>query len=201
MTTRQKTIDVLTEVEFDALLNGRYDRDEGEVFGGITSTRDRAIVAVLAGSGVRVRELAALTPQDIRRNGTTQLHVKRGKGGKPRTTMLLNDAMPYLEAWLAERTGPDTAPLFMTNTGRPVAQQYIDRMLKRAAAAAGITKRVHAHAMRHRFTTVRWLEGCELGVLQILLGHESPMTTVRYIHSLGLGIAPERLAKLAAGSL
>lgn len=187
--------ELFTDAELADLLEGV--QIDGERVPIIDSTRDRALLAVLAYTGLRISEAAALRPCDIRRNGITQLHVRYGKGKKERTVLLLDTGLPYLDAWLRERDGSDDAPIFLTTTGNAITQQHADRVIRRAAGRAGIPRTISAHTFRHYFTTRARHNNWSMGELQIQLGHSSSRTTEHYCHALGVGINADRLAQLA----
>jgi site-specific recombinase XerD len=155
-------------------------------------TRDVAIVDVLAHSGPRVSELAGLTIADVDRRGEHPLlRITTGaKGGKHRTVPLPRATVNHVDAYLAERaaTGDDRlkaaprAPLFVRHNGAPLNQQFVDSLLRRLAATAGITapEGAMAHALRHSYGMELALRGVPLPVIQQLLGHSDPRTTSIY---------------------
>ncbi len=141
--------------------------------------RDRALLAVLYGSGLRVAEAAQLKPRDIdaRRN---VLWVRQGKGRKDRQTLLPEKLLELLrQYWRAERPGEW---LFPASDGtRPVGPKTIYLACRNAARAASIAKAVHPHSLRHAFATHLLEAGTNLRTIQILLGHANLETTARYL--------------------
>jgi integrase/recombinase XerD len=141
--------------------------------------RDRAVLAVLYGSGLRVAEATQLKPRDIdaRRN---VLWVRQGKGRKDRQTLLPEKLLELLRLyWRAERPGEW---LFPARDGtRPVGPKTLYVACRNAAHAAGIRKAVHPHSLRHAFATHLLEAGTNLRTIQILLGHANLETTARYL--------------------
>ena len=170
----------------------------------LNAVRNRALVAVLYKSGLRVSEALALTPNDVtERDGVTWLNVRCGKGGKQRTSRLFNGAAKELELWLdmrASRVSDDAAPIFCTTAaqkaGKPLSRIYVANMLKRLATQANITKRVHAHGFRHTHATELFHRGTSVAVIQAQLGHSDVATTFNYLASLSCSDAHEQLAAI-----
>ena len=141
--------------------------------------RDRAVLAVLYGSGLRVAEATQLKPPDIdaRRN---VLWVRQGKGRKDRQTLLPAKLLELLRAyWRAERPGDWLFPA--ADGTRPIAPKTIYLACRAAARAAGLQKPVHPHSLRHAFATHLLEAGVNLRSIQLLLGHANLETTARYL--------------------
>lgn len=146
-----------------------------------TKLRDRAVLAVMYGSGLRIAEVTQLKPADIdgRRN---VLWVRQGKGRKDRQTLLPPKLLELLRAhWRTDRPGPWMFPSGTDRT-RPIAPKVIFLACRRAAQLAGISKPVHPHLLRHAFATHLLESGTNLRTIQILLGHANLETTARYLH-------------------
>ena len=114
--------------------------------------RDRAVLAALYGSGLRISEATQLKPPDIdaRRN---VLWVRQGKGRKDRQTLLPPKLLELLRAyWRIERPGEWLFPS-RSNRARPIAPKVIFLACRSAARRAGILKPVHPHSLRHAFAT------------------------------------------------
>jgi len=141
--------------------------------------RDRAILAVLYGSGLRVAEATQLKPRDIdaRRN---VLWVRQGKGRKDRQTLLPVKLLELLRRyWRAARPG---GWLFPNAAGtRPIGPKTVYLACRNAALTAGLSKSVHPHLLRHAFATHLLEAGTNLRTIQILLGHANLETTARYL--------------------
>ena len=148
--------------------------------------RDRAALAVLYGSGLRVAEATQLKPRDIdaRRN---VLWVRQGKGRKDRQTLLPGKLLELLRwYWRVERPGDW---LFPARDGtRPVGPKAIYLARRNAARAAGIAKAVHPHSLRHAFATHLLEAGTNLRTIQILLGHANLETTARYLQVADIAV-------------
>jgi integrase/recombinase XerD len=118
----------LTEPEFDALIDAP-DRSTW------TGRRDHALLLLAAQTGLRASELIALTPAHL--HLSTGAHVTTlGKGRKRRITPLTKETVAVLSAWITERAGSDTAPLFPTRTGRALTRDALARRLTKYAAQA-----------------------------------------------------------------
>ncbi len=158
--------------------------------------RDRAIVELLYGCGMRNAELTGLNLKDI--HWANEAILVRGKGQKQRYVPLGDAAAEALRAYLAERTarlaamdGPAkaTPALFLNLRLRGLARpggearlttRSVGRIVKRIAIVRGLSSDVHPHTLRHAFGTHLLEEGADLRAIQELLGHERLSTTQRY---------------------
>jgi site-specific recombinase XerD len=158
-----------------------------------TGIRNRALIALLYRTGLRLGEALALHPKDLDLTRGT-VAVLHGKGGKPRTVGIDAGASTLLQEWLDARgqlrLGP-RAPLLCTREGHPLQPSYVRALLPRLAVQAGITKRVHPHGLRHTHAAELALEGFPLNLIQQQLGHSSLATTDRYLAH----IAPAQLVR------
>jgi site-specific recombinase XerD len=173
--------EVLVAAEVHALMAGCSSRAP-------TGIRNRALIAVLWRSGLRLGEALALRPKDIDpvRGSVSVLH---GKGDKHRTIGMDPQAFAVVERWLEtrRRLGIDgRAPVFCTLRGGELAQPYVRTLLPRLARKAGVAKRVHAHGLRHTCAFELAGEGMPPHLIQQHLGHSSLATTDRYLRHLGL---------------
>ncbi|HVB33362.1 MAG TPA: tyrosine recombinase XerC [Patescibacteria group bacterium] len=150
--------------------------------------RDRAILELLYGSGLRVSELIALDWNDVDQE---QQSVRvRGKGNKERLTPYGSKAREALEAyWPAReamrrnaRARPDRQPVFVNLQGGRLTERSVGRMVKSYARRAEISWNLHPHSLRHAFATHLLADGADLRAIQELLGHRSLSTTQRYTH-------------------
>jgi integrase/recombinase XerC len=172
--------------------------DAGALLHGGPTPRDRAMVAVFLGAGLRVDELVRLEVGHFLRQGEDlSLWVRQGKGGKSRTVPILPDVAGLVVAYLEEtgRTWGSSGPLFLplprrggrlSRTGRLTtrAVEYRLRKLLEAAGVAG--NAISPHSLRHTYA-IRFLRGSgNLKALQELLGHASIETTERYLRHLEL---------------
>jgi len=143
------------------------------------AVRDRAILAVLANAGLRVAELTALELADINigeRSG--QAVVRRGKGGKLRTTALNREARRALADWLNLRGQMDTPAVFAGGRGERLTTRQVQRIVADLAAAAG--GEATPHTLRHTCAKSLLDSGAKLTEVQSLLGHARLDTTARY---------------------
>jgi site-specific recombinase XerD len=141
--------------------------------------RYAAVALVLYGTGVRIEEALALKVNDID-GARGVIHVRKGKGRKPRMVRLTPELLAWLRGyWKRER--PPLPYLFASKrTGRPPTKDAVRAALAHAAEEAGVRKRVIPHVLRHSYATHMLESGVDLRVLQSLLGHSSPKTTARY---------------------
>jgi integrase/recombinase XerC len=176
-------------------LNQAVDRIESDVAS--WPARDRAIMELLYGCGIRNAELTGLNLQDIQ--WTNEAILVRGKGRKQRYVPLGEAAAVALRAYLEERKlrlaalthAPRHAPqaVFLNLKLRGVDREgnqarlttrSVARIVKRIAILRGLSGDVHPHTLRHAFGTHLLEEGADLRAIQELLGHERLSTTQRY---------------------
>lgn len=144
--------------------------------------RDRAILELLYGTGMRNAELRALMMTDI---GERTLTVRCGKGGKDRVVPLgkitwdmLSEYVQRERVWLAKRDGVQN--LFLTKNGRALAAPVVIKAVRNAGVAAGLKKHLHPHLLRHACATHMLRGGADIRHIQKLLGHASLQTTEIY---------------------
>lgn len=143
--------------------------------------RDRAILEALYATGLRVSELAELTLSGLNLNRGLVRVV--GKGGRERLVPLGERAVEALDAWLARGRKTLTASsdrVFVSKSGRALSRVAIWQRLRQHAAAAGLSKPVYPHLLRHSFATHLLDHGADLRVVQMLLGHVDLSTTQIY---------------------
>lgn len=142
--------------------------------------RDRAILEVLYGSGLRVSELAGLDVASV----DLAARVARviGKGNKERVVPLGQKAVSALVDYLAVRTPREASALFLSSKGKRLHVRAIQRMVKRCGALGAGRGDLHPHALRHMCATHMLDGGADLRSIQELLGHASLSTTQRYTH-------------------
>jgi integrase/recombinase XerD len=167
----------LTVGEAEALLQAP---DEKKAQG----VRDRAMLEVLYGSGLRVSELATLKLAEI--NLEDGFLVCRGKGGKERIVPLGRTACGAVRRYLVEvrpRVDPGgQEELFLSRRGRPFTRQGIWKLLRQYAGKAGLSARISPHVLRHSFATHLLERGADLRSVQLMLGHSQITTTQIYTH-------------------
>ncbi|HEX5067178.1 MAG TPA: tyrosine recombinase XerC [Myxococcota bacterium] len=158
--------------------------------------RDRALVELLYGAGLRVGELASLDVRDVDlHRGEVRV---QGKGGVERVVPLPAAARAALDGYLAGRRGPGSRgePLFTALRPRGgvrarLGVRDVRRILSQRALRAGILERVHPHRLRHSYATHLLDMGADLREIQELLGHASLSTTEKYT-----AVSMERLAEV-----
>ena len=141
--------------------------------------RDHAIVELLYASGVRVSELTGLDLDDVDLDRGVLRVV--GKGRKERMVPFGEVAGDAVAAYLACRRGA-AGPLFTNRRGGRLTVRSVHALVKAAARAAHITRRVTPHTLRHSFATHLLEGGANLRLIQELLGHSRLSTTQRYTH-------------------
>jgi site-specific recombinase XerD len=146
--------------------------------------RDRAILELLYGGGLRISELVALNTREVDLDGGVA--IVHGKGAKERVVLFGEPAMAALRSYLAGgrpqlASGPETA-LFLNRFGGRLTARSVQSLVKRHAVAAGIPQDVHPHLLRHSFATHLLDGGADLRIVQDLLGHSSANTTQIYTH-------------------
>ena len=146
--------------------------------------RDRAILEVLYGCGLRVSEAASLRMSKVFiEEGFVNVI---GKGNKQRLVPLGEMAADAILAYLPERPTPASASyedyLFLNRFGKPLSRVSIFNMVKKQAMAAGVNKEISPHTFRHSFATHLIENGADLRIVQEMLGHESILTTEIYTH-------------------
>lgn len=154
--------------------------------------RNRAMLATMYRGALRAGEVVALRPGDVDLD-TGRLHVRRGKGGKPRTIYLDNGALAALKVWVERRRGlgfdDRKVTLFCTLKGTELTTPYLRRWLPKLAAKAGIAKRVHPHIFRHSRAAELHEQGATAKEIQLALGHSNLATTSLYLDH----VAPHQL--------
>ena len=139
----------------------------------------RVFFTMIYATGLRIGEASCLETGDIDA-ARGVVHVRHAKGGRERMVMLRPRLLVALrEHWRVERPPPPL--LFASRWGGPLNPNTARKTLRLAAAAAGITKRVTPHVLRHSFATHLLEQGTDLRVIQVLLGHTSISTTTRYV--------------------
>lgn len=170
--------EVLTLEEIDRMI-AQIDLSKAE------SHRNRAIIEILYGSGLRVSELVNLHLSDLyRKEGFMRI---TGKGNKQRLVPISPVADEWLEYWLEDRNKLDIKAeysdiVFLNRYGRQLTRAMIFTIIKTLAKLANIRKTISPHTLRHSFATHLLQNGADLRIIQNLLGHEDITTTEIYTH-------------------
>ena len=169
--------EVLSVEEVEALLESV---DLRKPFG----KRDRAILEVLYGCGLRVSEAAGLRLSHVHLDDGFVDVI--GKGDKQRLVPLGEMAADAIRAYLPDRPAPAARAyedyLFLNRFGKPLSRVSLFNLVKEQAMAAGIRKEISPHSLRHSFATHLIENGADLRIVQEMLGHESILTTEIYTH-------------------
>jgi integrase/recombinase XerC len=169
-------LDILSSDDVRALMDATSARAP-------TGRRNRALIVTLYRGGLRLVEALALHPRDIDLVAGT-IRVEGRSESTARQIGIDAQATAMIGEWATTRaslTLPPGAPFFCTLRGEPIKDAYIRALLPRLAASAGITKRVHASALRASHACELSAEGFPLKVLQEHLGLESLAATQRYL--------------------
>ena len=170
--------EVLSVDEIDRIVNAIDDsKDEAQ--------RDRAIIEVLYGCGLRVSELVNLKLTDI--SWKEEFVRVIGKGNKQRLAPISARAIKQIEYYLPFRSSIDVKKgeedyLFISKRGKHLSRITVFHIVKVLAERAGITKDISPHTFRHSFATHLLERGANLRAIQVMLGHESISTTEIYTH-------------------
>ena len=141
--------------------------------------RDRAILELLYGCGIRVSELAGLDLQDLDL-AERWLRV-RGKGRKERQVPIPGKSSDSLLAWLKDRAGqPQETAVFLNHHGRRLTDRSIRNIVKFYSSWIAGDDSLHPHSLRHAFATHLLQDGADLRAIQELLGHARLSTTQKY---------------------
>lgn len=174
-------VDALPRVRRDRTLPTVLSREEvAALLDHARGPRDRAILTLAYGAGLRVSEVVRLRPEDLDTDRGL-LRVRRGKGRRDRVALLPEAALEAIRAHRAEADArewvfPGAKP------GRHLSKRTAQRVFTRAKERAGIRKRAGIHALRHSFATHLLERGVHLRHIQELLGHASLQTTQIYTH-------------------
>jgi site-specific recombinase XerD len=177
--SRRRPAEPLTQAEVLALMKACGQRAP-------TGIRNRALIAVLWRSGLRISEALELELRDVDLDAGS-LRVRHGKGDRSRTVGIDEQTTALLARWLDRRQRLEVgarAPAFCTLRGAQIDSSYIRRLLPRLAARAGVQKRVHAHGLRHTHAAELVREGTPINVIRDALGHTSLAVTDRYLRDV-----------------
>ena len=184
-----RQVSFLEGSDLERLLEQPLKTDESDLL----QKRDKALLELLFSTGLRVSELAGLERDDV--NIKKDEFSVRGKGGKVRVVFLSERARRYLKNYLDARR--DVSQFLFIHHDRAskirdqkdeskkdvgLTPRSIQRLIKKYARAAGITKTVTPHTMRHSYATDLLTSGADIRSVQAMLGHSSITTTQIYTH-------------------
>lgn len=150
------------------------------------NARNRAMIEVMYGTGLRVSELVALKLNEL--HLTSKMISTTGKGSKERIVPINDYATKVLRDYIVKyrpelvKNGKDNNYIFLNNQGQPLSRQSFFIILKKLAKDAGIEKDISPHTLRHSFATHLLEAGTDLRYIQEMLGHEDISTTQIYTH-------------------
>ena len=174
----KKLPEVMTEGEIQRIINACED---GTAFG----KRDRAIIELAYGTGMRASEICGIALKDID-FGSGVLYT-RGKGSKERSIPFVGAVRRIVENYI-EETRPSLNRnglqwLFLSRSGQQLGRDSLWHILRKRGQEAGIPiSRLHPHVLRHTFATHLLRNGMDQRTLQEMLGHSSILTTQKYTH-------------------
>jgi integrase/recombinase XerD len=153
-----------------------------------TGQRDRVMLTTLYNTGARVSELIGMRMSDLTLEPTAWVRI-RGKGRKERSVPLWSDTARELKRWLRQYPRAPEQPLFPSRSGAPLTRIGLTERLKLAVQGAAhrfpeLTKRrIFPHLVRHSVAMHMLQSGVDITVIALWLGHESPVTTHRYVEA------------------
>lgn len=172
---KNKVKPYMTAEDVRALINNAY------------SARNKAIIALVASTGLREEEMANITIDQWNKmmEYNTRNIVIKGKGDKERAIYINDMAMSYIAYYLKVRNTNDSGYLFESYRGNKLSDNGLNIMLKVAAKKAGLPywEDMTMHVLRHAFATVATHNGVPISVISEALGHSSLSTTTRYVHT------------------
>jgi site-specific recombinase XerD len=179
----ERHLDLISPAELDRLMKGPDTNTE-------TGLRDKAILELLFSTGLRVSELCNLSQEDV--DLSRDEFSVRGKGDKVRVVFLSDTAREAVREYLKARKDFDDAMFVqygknaknteVKNKDLRLTPRSVQRIIKKYATLAGITRKVTPHVIRHSFATDLLSNGADLRSVQALLGHANIATTQVYTH-------------------
>ncbi|HEY9155730.1 MAG TPA: tyrosine recombinase XerC [Opitutaceae bacterium] len=172
----------LTEEQMRALLNGPRRLRENETIDAFTAARDRLVLELLYGAGLRVSELVALNYDkiDFSEGIARVLGKERKERLCPLGPVATAAAKAFRRDFARDATGP--SPVLVSSNGQRLSVREVQRMMKRYLALADLPLDLSPHKIRHSYATHLLNAGADLRLVQELLGHASLNTTQVYTH-------------------
>jgi len=151
------------------------------IFKAVRSVKHKAIMATAYAAGLRISEVCGLRIVDID-SQRRRIHVRSGKGKKDRYVMLGESLLALLRQYY-QKARPKGEYLFPGHKPhRPICTTAVRQVLRKVIRETGLSKKVTMHTLRHCFATHLMEAGTDIRILQVLLGHSSIRTTLRYTH-------------------
>jgi len=159
-----------------------------ETAGILWPVRDKALILSMYSAGLRISETVSLSMENI--SGALDEARITGKGGKQRYVFFSDEAVSAIKEYLPQRSARlakagvkrKKGALFISRRGKPISVPGVRWIISRYAQHSGIGKNIHPHSLRHSFATHLVNSGCDVRVVQEMLGHSSLSTTQRYAH-------------------
>ena len=184
-----RAVDFLEREDVDRLIDATANEEDK-----ITALRDRAIMEMLFSTGLRISELLSLKKDTV--NLKKGEFTVRGKGDKLRLAFISDSALETLKKYLDAREDNSKALFIRHDKKESVEKQMeslsdpisgltartVQRIIKKYAKLAGITKKISPHTLRHSYATDLLQNGADIRSVQELLGHASISTTQIYTH-------------------
>ncbi|MDR1803437.1 MAG: tyrosine-type recombinase/integrase, partial [Treponema sp.] len=147
--------------------------------------RDKALILAMYSGGLRISETASLSLKNMEADFSGARII--GKGNKERRVFFSDEAIEAVSAYLAARkerikAERPTDKVFISLKGEPISVPGVRWIISKYAERSGLDKAIHPHSLRHSFATHLVNSGCDVRVVQELLGHASISTTQRYTH-------------------
>lgn len=153
---------------------------QGLIKYGVKNERDRLMLLLMYGCGLRVSEVIGLTWNDLKKHGDGGKVTVFGKGSKTRVVIIPDWLWVKVKEF--EKYYRVNQYVFISRNHNKMDRSVVHRMIKRACRRAGIDERASAHWLRHSHASHSLEAGCNLRLLQQSLGHASVTTTERYLH-------------------
>jgi integrase/recombinase XerC len=147
--------------------------------------RDKALILAMYSAGLRISELVSLSVKDLEEDCLAARVL--GKGNKERYVFFSDEAAEAIKEYLPARRArikaeAVTDKLFVNRRGGPISIPGVRWIIARYGDRSGLGKHIHPHALRHSFATHLVNSGCDVRLVQEMLGHASISTTQRYTH-------------------
>ena len=147
--------------------------------------RDKALILFMYSGGLRISEAAEMTLKNMARDFSTARII--GKGGRERQVFFSDEAKEALLAYLPARkerikAERPTDRVFISLRGKAISVPGVRWIISKYSERSGLEKNIHPHSLRHSFATHLVNSGCDVRIVQELLGHASISTTQRYTH-------------------
>jgi integrase/recombinase XerD len=153
----------------------------------VISLKYKAILSLMFSAGLRIGECTRIQPRDID-SDRKLVHIRQAKGNKDRYAVIGDELIPLLRQYYVAYK-PTTWLFEGAQKGQPLHVRSIQHVFRRAVKAAGITKKIRPHTLRHSFATNLFEQKCPLPAIQTFMGHKYLKSTLIYTH-----ITPRSLA-------